>query len=79
MRTKLSYLSRRVPQQLSVGRWTQDEKLLFLLGLKRYGKGRWKKMSVYLPHRYVWYVLDPLFGPRPQMCLIPLTTSNTHI
>jgi hypothetical protein len=53
MRSKLSYLSRRVPQQLSIGRWTQDEKLLFLLGLKRYGKGRWKKMSVYLPHRYV--------------------------
>ncbi|KAG7346469.1 Myb-like DNA-binding protein [Nitzschia inconspicua] len=36
---------------LRTGRWTQDEKLLFLLGLKRFGKGRWKKMSVYLPHR----------------------------
>jgi hypothetical protein len=35
------------------GRWTQEEKLLFLFGLKRFGKGRWKKMSVYLPHRYV--------------------------
>jgi hypothetical protein len=35
------------------GRWTPDEKILFLYGLKRFGKGRWKKMSVYLPHRYV--------------------------
>ncbi len=33
------------------GRWTPDEKILFLYGLKRFGKGRWKKMSVYLPHR----------------------------
>lgn len=33
------------------GRWTPDEKLLFLYGLKRFGKGRWKKMSVYLPNR----------------------------
>jgi hypothetical protein len=30
-----------------------DEKLLFLYGLKKYGKGRWKKISVYLPRRYV--------------------------
>jgi hypothetical protein len=36
---------------LRTGRWTQEEKLLFLYGLKRFGKGRWKKMSVYLPHR----------------------------
>jgi len=35
------------------GRWTPDEKILFLYGLKRFGKGRWKKMSIYLPHRYV--------------------------
>ena len=34
------------------GRWTPDEKILFLYGLKRFGKGRWKKMSVFLPHRY---------------------------
>jgi hypothetical protein len=33
------------------GRWTPDEKILFLYGLKRFGKGRWKKMSIYLPHR----------------------------
>jgi Myb-like DNA-binding domain len=36
---------------LRTGRWTPDEKILFLYGLKRFGKGRWKKMSVYLPHR----------------------------
>ena len=35
------------------GRWTLDEKILFLYGLKKYGKGRWKKMSIYLPFRYV--------------------------
>jgi hypothetical protein len=35
------------------GRWSLDEKLLFLYGLKKYGKGRWKKISVYLPRRYV--------------------------
>ena len=33
------------------GRWTPDEKILFLYGLKMFGKGRWKKMSIYLPHR----------------------------
>ena len=38
---------------LRSGRWGNDEKLLFLYGLKRFGKGRWKKMSVFLPHRYV--------------------------
>jgi Myb-like DNA-binding domain len=38
------------------GRWTPDEKILFLYGLKRFGKGRWKKMSIYLPHRYVQLV-----------------------
>jgi hypothetical protein len=35
------------------GRWTLDEKILFLYGLQKFGKGRWKKMSVYLPNRYV--------------------------
>lgn len=34
------------------GRWTLDEKVLFLYGLQKFGKGRWKKMSVYLPNRY---------------------------
>lgn len=33
------------------GRWTPDEKILFLYGLKSFGKGRWKKISVYLPNR----------------------------
>jgi SHAQKYF class myb-like DNA-binding protein len=33
------------------GRWTPDEKILFLYGLRMFGKGRWKKMSVYLPQR----------------------------
>jgi len=33
------------------GRWTLDEKILFLFGLRRFGKGRWKKISIYLPDR----------------------------
>jgi hypothetical protein len=33
------------------GRWSLDEKLLFLYGLRHYGKGRWKKMKAYLPLR----------------------------
>mmetsp|Transcript_34688 Transcript_34688/g.81806 ORF Transcript_34688/g.81806 Transcript_34688/m.81806 type:complete len:276 (+) Transcript_34688:67-894(+) len=36
---------------LRTGRWTPDEKILFLYGLRMFGKGRWKKMSVYLPQR----------------------------
>jgi Myb-like DNA-binding domain len=36
-----------------IGRWTLDEKLLFLFGLQKFGKGRWKKISLYLPHRQV--------------------------
>mmetsp|Transcript_20795 Transcript_20795/g.44151 ORF Transcript_20795/g.44151 Transcript_20795/m.44151 type:complete len:291 (+) Transcript_20795:122-994(+) len=36
---------------LRSGRWTPDEKILFLYGLRMFGKGRWKKMSVYLPQR----------------------------
>ncbi|KAL7576305.1 hypothetical protein ACA910_018126 [Epithemia clementina (nom. ined.)] len=33
------------------GRWSMDEKILFLYGLRRFGKGRWKKISIYLPDR----------------------------
>ncbi|EEC50126.1 predicted protein [Phaeodactylum tricornutum CCAP 1055/1] len=33
------------------GRWTLDEKILFLYGLRKFGKGKWKKMSAYLPNR----------------------------
>lgn len=36
---------------LRTGRWTPDEKILFLYGLRMFGKGRWKKISVYLPQR----------------------------
>jgi Myb-like DNA-binding domain len=35
------------------GRWTADEKILFLYGLNKFGKGRWKKISLYVPGRYV--------------------------
>lgn len=34
-----------------VGRWTLDEKILFLYGLQKFGKGQWKKISAYVPGR----------------------------
>lgn len=33
------------------GRWSADEQLLFLHGLKVFGKGRWKKIRTFLPFR----------------------------
>jgi Myb-like DNA-binding domain len=33
------------------GRWTPEEKLLFLHGLRLYGRGRWKKIRQFLPTR----------------------------
>ena len=33
------------------GRWSLNEKLLFLYGLSVFGKGRWKKISAYVPAR----------------------------
>jgi len=41
------------PNNHRTGRWSLDEKILFLYGLRKFGKGRWKKMSVYLPNRCV--------------------------
>jgi SHAQKYF class myb-like DNA-binding protein len=43
-------LDHRVRNERS-GRWTPDEKLLFLHGLKIYGRGRWKKIRHFLPTR----------------------------
>ena len=40
-----------IEPSLRSGRWTPDEKILFLHGLKIFGKGRWKKISIYLPQR----------------------------
>lgn len=37
------------------GRWSPEEKLLFLHGLKLYGRGNWKKIRAFLPLRYVRY------------------------
>lgn len=39
--------------QSRCGRWSLNEKLMFLYGLSVYGKGRWKKISAYVPDRYV--------------------------
>ena len=33
------------------GRWTLDEKLLFLYSLRKFGRGKWKLTSQYLPQR----------------------------
>lgn len=33
------------------GRWSLDEKLMFLYGLSLFGKGRWKKIHAYVPNR----------------------------
>jgi hypothetical protein len=35
------------------GRWTLDEKVLFLYGLQKYGRGKWKQIQCYCPGRYV--------------------------
>ena len=34
-----------------MGRWSLDEKIMFLYGLSLYGKGRWKKIHAYVPDR----------------------------
>ena len=37
--------------QVKSGRWSLDEKLMFLYGLSLFGKGRWKKIHMYVPER----------------------------
>jgi hypothetical protein len=37
--------------QVKSGRWSLDEKLMFLYGLSLFGKGRWKKIHAYVPER----------------------------
>jgi hypothetical protein len=51
--TKKRALSERSssPDSQRSGRWSPDEKLLFLHGLKVFGKGRWKKIRTFLPTR----------------------------
>lgn len=39
------------------GRWSLDEKILFLFGLQKFGKGHWKKISMYVPDRQVLQLL----------------------
>ena len=51
-------------QPARAGRWSLDEKILFLFGLQKFGKGHWKKISMYVPDRYVcselrWRLLPP--------------------
>lgn len=35
------------------GRWTIDEKILFLYGLQKYGRGKWRQIQSYCPGRCV--------------------------
>ena len=55
MTTKKRALSKSEPtsfvESQRSGRWSQDEKLLFLHGVMVYGKGRWKKIRTFLPAR----------------------------
>lgn len=37
--------------EIRTGRWTLDEKLLFLYGLQKYGMGKWKWIQFYCPGR----------------------------
>ena len=39
------------PSSSRMGRWSLDEKLMFLYGLSLFGKGRWKKIHAYVPDR----------------------------
>jgi hypothetical protein len=47
-------------QLYNEGRWTFEEKILFLKGLRRYGRGKWKKIGSLLPTRYVQETIDML-------------------
>jgi hypothetical protein len=38
-------------QSKRAGRWSPEEKLLFLHGLRQFGRGRWKKIQTFLPSR----------------------------
>jgi hypothetical protein len=38
-------------RQFCKGRWTCQEKLLFLVGLRKYGKGKWKEIAKILTTR----------------------------
>ena len=33
------------------GRWSDEERLLFLVGLRKYGKGKWKEIAKILTTR----------------------------
>ena len=50
--TTTSTATKAVPQPpIRAGRWSLDEKILFLFGLQKFGKGHWKKISMYVPDR----------------------------
>ena len=38
-------------REYAKGRWTDEERLLFLVGLREYGKGRWKEIGTVLTTR----------------------------
>ncbi len=54
--TKTSVTTSKRPKRKSNikrGRWELKERITFLRGLQRYGKGKWKAIAKLIPHRYV--------------------------
>ena len=41
-------------KRTSIGRWETWEKFAFLRGLRRHGRGHWKKIGESIPTRYEW-------------------------
>lgn len=41
------------PAKINRGRWTLQERLAFLRGLRVHGKSKWKEISKMIPTRYV--------------------------
>lgn len=52
---KSSFGKKHRKDNKSVGRWTYEEKLAFLNGMKLYGIGKWSKIARTIPTRYVEY------------------------
>jgi hypothetical protein len=42
---------KKVVRDFHKGKWSEEEKLLFLVGLRKFGKGKWKQIGKILPTR----------------------------